>query len=190
MNDADAQTPAPARRVDLSVVAAIVATLVGLLALGVSAYTADLQRKQVRAQVWPRLILAWSSARHEFIVMNKGAGPAMVGSVRFYVDGVAQRDWKAVSHALIGEAFAAGQYAQSTISDWIVAPGEQLTVLQVTDDALWQRFRAEMPRLRGRICFCSTLQECWIVDQAAQTREESYRAADRCERNEAEEFNE
>ena len=188
MNDADPQ--APARRVDWSAVAAIVATLVGLLALAVSAYTADLQRKQVRAQVWPRLVLAWSGVRHEFIVMNKGVGPALVGSVRFYVDGVARRDWKAVSKALIGEPFAAGQYSQSTISEWIVAPGEQLTVLQVSDDALWQRFRSEMPRLRGRICFCSTLKECWVVDQTAQTREDSYRAVDRCERSEAEEFNE
>ncbi|MDC8011578.1 hypothetical protein [Tahibacter soli] len=188
MNDADPQ--APARRVDWSAVAAIVATLVGLLALAVSAYTADLQRKQVRAQVWPRLVLAWSGVRHEFIVMNKGVGPALVGSVRFTVDGVAQRDWKAVSKALIGEPFAAGQYSQSTISEWIVAPGEQLTVLQVSDDALWQRFRSEMPRLRGRICFCSTLKECWVVDQTAQTREDSYRAVDRCERSEAEEFNE
>lgn len=189
MSDAP-PTDRPGRRVDWSAVAAIVATLVGLLALGVSAYTADLQRKQVRAQVWPRLFLAWSGVRHEFIVMNKGAGPAIIGSVRFYVDGVAQRDWKAVSRALIGEPFAAGRYAQSTISEWIVAPGEQVTVLQVSDDALWQRFRGEMSRLRGRICFCSTLQECWIVDQTAPTREGSYRAADRCERNESEEFNE
>ena len=189
MSDAGAQMPAP-RRVDWSAVAAIVATLVGLLALGVSAYTADLQRKQVRAQVWPRLILAWSGVRHEFIVMNKGAGPAVIGSARFYVDGVAQRDWKAVSHALIGEAFAAGQYSQSSINEWIVAPGEQLTVLQVPDDALWQRFRRETARLKGRICFCSTLQECWIVDQTASTRDDEYRVADRCERSEAEEFNE
>lgn len=187
----DVPTPdRPARRIDWSAVAAVVATLVGLLALVVSAYTASLQRQQVRAQVWPRLILASTGARHELVVINKGVGPALIGSVRFYVDGVAQRDWQSVSRALLGEPFPAGQYSQSTVNDSIIAPGEQLTVLQLRDDALWQRFRAESSKLRGRICFCSTLQECWIVDQTAANREDAYRAADRCERNEAEEFKE
>lgn len=189
MSDADAPVPAR-RRVDWSAVAAIVATLVGLLALGVSAYTANLQRQQVRAQVWPRLLLASSDTRREVIVLNKGVGPAIVGSVRFTVDGIAQRDWASVTRAMLGEPLDPAVYGQSTIADAILAPGEQLTILQISDEAAWRRFRGAASKLKGRICFCSTLQECWIVDQTAPTRDDEYRETDRCERNEAEEFNE
>src|SRR5262245_57135936 len=38
--------------------AAVIATLVGLLALVVSAFTAYVQRQQLRAQVWPHLTVA------------------------------------------------------------------------------------------------------------------------------------
>ena len=41
--------PAPKKRTEWNAVAAIIAALIGLLALGVSGYTAMLQREQVRA---------------------------------------------------------------------------------------------------------------------------------------------
>ena len=44
---------APKRNWDAS--AAVIAAFIGLLALLLSAYTAHLQRTQVRAQVWPAL---------------------------------------------------------------------------------------------------------------------------------------
>ena len=41
------------RRRDWNGVSAVIAALIGLLALLVSGYTAVLQQQQVRAQVWP-----------------------------------------------------------------------------------------------------------------------------------------
>jgi hypothetical protein len=53
---------------------AIIATLVGLCALCVSAYTAYVQRQQVRAAVWPILEFDSSNARDiHFTLANKGA---------------------------------------------------------------------------------------------------------------------
>jgi len=51
---ADLQTR---RRRDWNGVSAVIAALIMLPALCVSGYTAWLQRQQVRAQVWPRLLL-------------------------------------------------------------------------------------------------------------------------------------
>ena len=80
--------------------AAIVAALVGLLALVVSGYTAYIQRQQVRAQVWPWLVAGNNDLEHSLEVLNKGAGPAIVRSVQVFVDGKPQPTWDAVLDAL------------------------------------------------------------------------------------------
>lgn len=69
---------------------AIIAALIGLLALFVSGYTAFVQREQVRAQVWPHLLIGYSDPARELAVLNKGVGPALVKSVEITVDGKPQ----------------------------------------------------------------------------------------------------
>ena len=44
------------REIRYDAIAAVIATLVGMLALLVAGYTAYIQRQQVRAQVWPWLV--------------------------------------------------------------------------------------------------------------------------------------
>ena len=67
---------------------AIIATLVGLCALCVSAYTAYVQRQQVRAAVWPILEFDSSNAPDiHFTLANKGVGPAIIRHVIVMADG-------------------------------------------------------------------------------------------------------
>src|SRR3569833_993373 len=47
---------------DWDALAAVIASFIGLLALAVSGYTAYVQREQLRAQVWPRLEIDYSSS--------------------------------------------------------------------------------------------------------------------------------
>jgi hypothetical protein len=91
--------PFPRRR-EWDGVAAVIAALVGLLALCVSGYTAYIQRQQVRAQVWPYLETGISGSKRELSLVNKGVGPALIRSVQIYVDGKPQRNWDAVYAAL------------------------------------------------------------------------------------------
>lgn len=176
----------PPRRRDWAAYSAVIATLVGLLALAVSAYTANLQRQQVRAQVWPRLLLMSSDTQQELLVINKGVGPAVIRSLRVYVDGVAQTDWRMLGKTL---GFSDDDYVQSTVNEIIISGGERYVMAHFPGEAAWKRLREQLPRIRRRVCFCSTLDECWVVDQTIKAREEGYSPIDRCERNEAEEFN-
>ena len=73
---------------------AVIATLVGLCALGVSAYTAYVQRQQVRAAVWPILEFDSSNAPIHFTLANKAVGPAIIRHVIVKVDGQLVRNWK------------------------------------------------------------------------------------------------
>jgi hypothetical protein len=92
---------APAERgVRLDALAAIIASLVGLLALIVAGYTAYIQRQQVRAQVWPHLHIGQSTFPPSIFVENQGVGPAIVKSVEVLVDGKPQSDWDHVFAAV------------------------------------------------------------------------------------------
>lgn len=54
---------------------AAVATLIALLAVAVSAYTAYVQRQQVRAQVWPILeVNSGNEPELRLWIANKGVG--------------------------------------------------------------------------------------------------------------------
>ena len=140
--------------------AAIIASLVGLLALVVAGYTAYIQRQQVRAQVWPYLIGGNSGHGTELIWVNKGVGPAIVHGVQVTIAGKPQRDWNMVL-ASVGLASAA--YHQSFLNGNVVSPGETIHWMQFSnsrDYANFMRF-ARRPEFRIHICYCSTLGDCW-----------------------------
>lgn len=95
------------RQIKWDAVAAIIASLIGFLALLVAAYTAyvqrytaDIQREQVRAQVWPYLIPGNSDLTQSLVVNNKGNGPAIVRSVQVLINGKPQPDWNHVLDSL------------------------------------------------------------------------------------------
>jgi hypothetical protein len=147
------------RRRDWDAVAAVVATLVGLLALLVSGYTAHIQREQVRAQVWPYLLVGGNDPGHSLVAFNKGVGPAIVRSVQVWVDGRLQPDWK---HVLTAIGLPAHGFQDSTVSDNVLSAGEQIAMITIPDAEMYRRFRdASRARLGMEICFCSTLGDCW-----------------------------
>lgn len=157
----------PRRRRDWDGVAAIIAASVGLLALFVSAYTAYIQRQQVRAQVWPYLLAGNDDGNQSIYVYNKGVGPAIVKSAQVFIDGKPQTDW---AHVLVALGLPARGFAQSTLNPDVLSAGEQVRIIKIADENRWQEFRtaaiAHMTRLD--ICYCSTLDECWMYsDQHA-----------------------
>jgi len=166
--DPDKQAPpAEQRPVQWDAVAAIIASLVGFLALLVAGYTAyvqrytaEIQNKQVQAQVWPYLISGNNDLTQSLVVNNKGMGPAIVRSVQVSMGGKPQRDW---NHIVADMGLPPHSFFQSTISRDVLSPGEELQIIRFSDKALWQRFKdAAMDRMGIDICFCSTLGECWI----------------------------
>lgn len=141
-------------------VAAIIAACVGLLALVVSGYTAYIQRQQVRAQVWPYLEAGNDDGNHAIFVYNKGVGPAIVKSAQVFIDGKPQTNWANVLAAL---GLPPHNYVQSTLNPNVISPGEQVRVIGFFDDEHWKVFRSgAVDRMTMNICYCSTLDECWM----------------------------
>jgi hypothetical protein len=185
-------TPRP--RTDWDRVTAIAAIVIGLVAVAVAAYTAIIQREQVRAQVWTRLFFANSDSERTLMVINKGVGPAHIQSVRFYVDGKAQPDW---AHVFAGLGLPAGNnHMQSTLNGIVVAANERMNFLSFRTDDDWIAFRTRaQAHLKLRACYCSVLDECLLFDERTARSghgaiSDQVTPVDRCERADAEEFNE
>lgn len=166
--------------------ATIIASLIGFLALLVACYTAWIQRytaniqfEQVRAQVWPYLMVGWADVDQSRIVINKGVGPASVRSVEMLVDGKSQPDWSHVV-AVLG---LPGDFSmsQSTINSTVVSAGEKIQILHFEDKEQYRSFRADSERMTLRICYCSTLGDCWMHADH-QRRDQADERVDQCPR--------
>ena len=156
------------REVRWDAVAAIIASLVGFLALVVAGYTAyieryiaEIQTKQVQAQVWPWLVAGNNDNERSIEVLNKGVGPAIVHSAQVFVDGKPQPDWQHVLEAL---GTLPHKYSQSTLNPNVLTPGEKVPAIQFADEDDYKRFRAAAVThlTLMNICYCSTLGECWM----------------------------
>lgn len=177
----DESQAARARRgIRWDALAAIIASLVGLLALIVAGYTAYIERQQVRAQVWPYLNVGEadtlpSEMGHTtvdkqgeieihggfLVVENSGVGPAIVRSVVVKVDGKPQPDWEHVMKAL---GLHGIPYVQSSINHSVLPAGKDVNLLVVHGKAEWIRFRqGYFHDLSIRICYASTLGDYWTT---------------------------
>jgi hypothetical protein len=146
-------------------VAAIVAALIGFLALLVSGYTAYVQRQQVRAQVWPYLILTNYDTDRSLNVFNKGVGPAILRSARVRVDGTPQPDWNHVLDAL--GVPKPRQHYISTIHSTVLSAGDRMAIVSFDDEAVYRTFRdAAIERMKTDLCYCSTLGDCWAYSDS------------------------
>lgn len=177
---------APPSRRDWNALAAVIAALIGLLALTVSGYTAWLQRQQVRAEVWPYLQTGISPSQKVMSLENKGVGPALIRSVRLFVDRKPQRNWPETFDAL-GLSDMRDQ-PQSTINGVVLAPGDVIQQMSFTDAGRFARFYAQYARIELMICYCSALGECWLYDERAEDRGRRRVPVAQCPASDADEF--
>jgi hypothetical protein len=179
MSDAAHEPASPTRRV--RDVGTIIAALIGLLALVVSAYTAWLQRQQVRAQVWPYIESGWSQSGRFVLLANKGVGPARVETLKVFVDGVPHRDWNAVFKALDVTFDVAPPW--STSHGIVLSAGSHIQQLSFKSDADFQKFDPLYRRIDIAACYCSSLGECWQLDERENDPAKMRREIDRCVRS-------
>jgi hypothetical protein len=153
-----------ARRVPWEVLSSVVAVLVGACALGVSWYTARLQRTQIEAQIWPTLTFQFGDAVRGLGVTNKGTGPALVGWTRILVDGKVQPGWDAALTALQPRHWS---YSSTGIDTAVLSAGETAGLLRFDGSEDYAAFNANAPRLAFQACFCSLLKACEVATFSA-----------------------
>jgi hypothetical protein len=165
---------------------AVIAAFIGLLALCVSGYTAYLQRQQVRAQVWPYLEPGVSGSKREVILVNKGVGPALVKSEQIFVDGKPQKNWGTLFKALDLKFETSPPY--STVNGVVISAGDHIDQLVFQNVEDFNAFTKEIKRVELRICYCSTLNECWIHDDREKELSRAYYPTNSCPAKGPDEF--
>jgi hypothetical protein len=157
---------------------AVIAMLVGFLAVCVAGYTAYMQRQQVRAAVWPILEFDSSNGPIKFTLANKGVGPAIIKHVSLKVDDQPVKNWAEVLEKILGPGYHPGE--SSDMSGRVFAAGEAINVFTPHDDArnpiafdksnpLWVKLNTDRSRVTVEICYCSTLGECWTLRAGGTT---------------------
>ena len=156
----------------------VIATVVGFLALCVSGYTAYMQRQQVRAAVWPILEFDTSNGPIQFMLANKGVGPAIIKHVVVRVDDQPVKTWYEVLEKILGPGYHPGEEAD--MSDHVFSGGESRNVFTPHDDAqkpvafdksnpLWEKLNTGRKRVTVEICYSSTLGESWTLHGGGTT---------------------
>jgi len=173
-------------RKDWNALAAVIAALIGLLALCVSGYTAWLQRQQVRAEVWPYLQPGISPSQRQATLSNKGVGPATVRRAKVFVDGKPRHSWPEVFDALGLRDLR--DTPVSTINGVVISPDESIQQVSLRDQDAFARFYAQYPRIQMALCYCSALDECWTYDEREQRVEARRQAVAVCPAVDADEF--
>ena len=157
---------------------AVIATLVGFLALCVSGYTAYVQRQQVRAAVWPILEFDSSNSPIQFTLANKGVGPAIIRNVIVKVDDLPVRNWREALGKLLGQKEFRGK--ENDMSGHVFSAGESRTVFTPHDadgkpltfdksNPLWVKMNKDRERVTVEISYSSTLGECWTLRSGGPT---------------------
>ncbi len=175
------------RRRDGSGVAAVIAAFVGLLALCVSGYTAYLQRQQVRAQVWPYIEFGSSNSRHELDVIEQGrrSGDHPHGA------GLRRRQAAAQLEAGLRRARDSSSntrrcFRRSTASSF--PPANTSARSLFADEADFNTFVTQAKRIDMSLCYCSTLGECWLIDDREKDRALRFREINTCPAESADDF--
>lgn len=150
-------------------ITALSAVFIGACALLVSLYTAFLQRSQVRAQTWPFLQLWQTDEGRAFSVSNRGVGPARILDVKVRVDGAEVGTFIESFRKLSGhepKGLKVSYFARR-----VLAANEDVRMATFDSDAEYQVFRDGRARMSFAICYCSLLNECYLIDERAAGQE-------------------
>ncbi len=170
---------------------AIVATLVGVCALLVSAYTAYIQRQQVRAQVFPIVALSSGSTDEDVhvIVANKGSGPARIRNMTFSIGGKPIHNWIELVKLAVGNGHDLRSVHYSGIGRATISAGEEIRAFELSckkppvtagphteqlpdvlgpADPLCATMMKLISQMSISVCFCSTLDDCSLLEEGPE----------------------
>jgi hypothetical protein len=160
------------------------AIIIAVISLVVALRQSHIMERQLAASVWPFLQYDTSNASEDgkpvfsFGVENVGVGPARVHSMSMLYDGKPIHNvdalWGACCSDLLASRSKPG-WRISTLHNQVLAPDRPKTFLLLgnapSNLPFWQRLNAVHEKIQVRICYCSVLDECWMLDSRKDDRE-------------------
>lgn len=167
-------------RLDLNSIGTIAALVLSIVAISISVLEVTTMRTQQRAEVWPYLQInsSYSADKYRILLENKGVGPALVKSVKMYVDGqlATANNFDNIIVDLVGKenAFSYDVYEVFDPDQSVISSQEQIRLFSVplvNRDKSAGRFlpgikfaEQSKDRFNISVCYCSIHNDCWTTD--------------------------
>src|SRR5690606_22614514 len=178
MTENETPAEAPANRRDLPLFEIVMGggvLLISLISLFVAVSANHTQERMLAASVWPSLVFATGNAGPDgspqvsFDLVNRGVGPARVRWAELRYRGTAMQDTRALLAACCGANADHGlHFTTSGLQHRVVGAGEWIQLLRVPPpegaSAAYEALSRERMNVRLRLCYCSVLDECWVLD--------------------------
>jgi hypothetical protein len=174
------ETPSARHTTNWEKVSGLVAIVIGVAALLLSAFTAYLEHKHAKAELWPQVRPMWDDTNgFRRGVVNQGTGPALIRDVRVTFDGHTVRTWREVVQGLLGEHAAGHGYGKSTLAYRTLSPGDGVHMFETQDELLAKAMTAGRTRVLVTVCYCSVFDDCWRMNDGDDSHGPI--RADRCD---------
>jgi hypothetical protein len=161
-------------------ITALMAVLIGACALAVSLYTAFLQNAQVRAQTWPYLQMASSNYEYTYSVSNRGVGPARIMDIKLLIDKKEVANFQQALKILSKKDVVPSTTQRYFAKYRVLAANEDLTFLEFKNKEDFSIFYANQDRIKFQVCYCSVLNECYLLNEDAPTEAEYITEVSQC----------
>jgi len=159
-------------RVWLDSVVAAAAILISVASLWVALREGRTQERLLSASVWPFVQFGTADIpsnvqKIDFTVRNAGVGPARLRWATLYYKGEPFATARAALAACCG---ARGRLPKITqyLQERVLTANETVDFLNLTktpqDAAVWAKLDIERQRFYLRGCYCSVLNDCWLLD--------------------------
>jgi len=162
------------RRTELFIGACVV--LISMISLFVAVSANRTQERLLAASNWP--YLQYNSSNVDgagksvisFNLVNNGVGPARIRWFDLRYHGRSMRNSRELLRecCLQHAARAVPTTTVSTVRRRVLAPDEGVAFLRVPlqepTEATWQALNREAFNVQLRVCYCSVLDDCWMLD--------------------------
>ena len=134
------------------------------------------QERMLAASVWPSLVFGTSdaaqdgSAQLSIDLLNRGVGPARVRWAEVLYDGKPVSGPSALLAACCGarDTTSDASIVSSAIQHRVIGADEWIQAMRVTPSstspAIYEALGRSLPGVGMRLCYCSVLDECWLLD--------------------------
>jgi hypothetical protein len=159
------------------------AIMIAVISLAVALRQSHIMERQLAASVWPYLQYDTSNATEgsekviSFGVENVGVGPARVHSISLRYNDKPIRNVNELWTACCSDLLATKgnpTWRISTLHNQVLAPNRPKSFLLLTsapsNAPYWERLNVEQRKIQVKVCYCSVLDECWMLDSSKDER--------------------
>jgi hypothetical protein len=160
------------------------AMLIAVVSLIVALRQSQIMERQLAASVWPYLQYGTSNQTDDgkavvsLDVENVGVGPARVHSISLRYRDKPIRGVRELLDACCADLLASEgkpNWSISTLHDQVLAPNRPKSFFMLPNSATnaryWERLNTERFKITLKVCYCSVLDQCWMLDSTKDDRE-------------------